>query len=59
MDKRDALRSMLNNMINDKKEEASLDFHTYLTAKMRDVTGMTNPDQAPVARDDYADADNE
>jgi hypothetical protein len=41
MDNRDALKSMLNNLINDKPEEASLDLHGYLTAKMKDVSGLT------------------
>jgi hypothetical protein len=40
MDKREALKSMLNNLINDKPEEASLDLHNYLTTKMRDVSGL-------------------
>lgn len=41
MDNRENLRSMLNNLINDKQEEASLDLHNYLTAKMRDVAGIS------------------
>ena len=41
MDKRDALKSMLNNLINDKTEQAQLDLHAYLTAKMRDITGLS------------------
>jgi hypothetical protein len=36
----DALKSMLNNLINDKPEEATLDLHNYLTAKMKDVAGI-------------------
>lgn len=40
MDKRDALKSMLNNLINDKTEEATVDFHNYVTAKMKDVAGI-------------------
>ena len=55
MDKREALKSMLNNLINDKPEEASLDLHNYLTAKMREVSGLAAaPD---VADDDIADDD--
>jgi len=46
MDKREALRSMLNNIINDKPEQASLDLHTYLTQKMRDVAGRA-PAEVP------------
>jgi hypothetical protein len=40
MDKREALKSMLNNFINDKPEEASIDLHNYLTTKMREVAGL-------------------
>jgi hypothetical protein len=39
-DKRELLRSMLNGLINDKPEEATLDLHTYLAAKMRDLAGL-------------------
>lgn len=49
MDKREMLKSMLNNLINDKSEEATLDLHNYLTTKMRDVTGL---DTAPAASSD-------
>ena len=45
MDKREALKSMLNNMINDKHEEAALDMHNYLAVKMRDVAGVNPPQQ--------------
>lgn len=41
MDKREALKSMLNNMINDKPEQAALDLHGYFTAKMQDIAGLT------------------
>lgn len=59
MDKREQLKSMLNNLINDKSEEAGLDFHNYLTAKMREVAGLTTPDtdvsvdtELPTTQDD-------
>lgn len=42
MDKAEALKSMLNNLINDKHEEATLDFHSYVTDKMKDVTGISS-----------------
>lgn len=51
MDKREALRSMLNNLINDKPEEASMDLHNYLTAKMRDVSGLTATTQGNATSD--------
>lgn len=37
---KEQLKSMLNNLINDKLEEADLDFHAYITAKMKVVTGI-------------------
>ena len=40
---REALKNMLNNLINDKQEEATLDLHNYLSAKMKDVTGFATP----------------
>lgn len=51
MDKLEMLKSMVTHMINDKPEEASLDLHTYLADKMRDVAGLNrapaeNPDDA-------------
>jgi len=45
MDKREALKSMLNALINDNQEQAALDLHGYLAAKMQDVAGLTQ--QAP------------
>jgi hypothetical protein len=47
MDKREALRSMLNNLIQDRESEASVDFHNYITSKMRDISGLSS--QAPTA----------
>lgn len=44
MDKREALKSMLNNVINDNTDAASLDLHNYLAVKMREVSGIA---QAP------------
>lgn len=40
MDKRDLLKSVLQNFINDKTEEAQADFHKYLTIKSKEVTGI-------------------
>lgn len=47
MDKRELLKSMLHNLINDKPEEAAADFHNYITPKTREVAGLG----APVAAD--------
>lgn len=38
---RTALKSMLNNLINDKHEEASLDLHGYFTNKMKELSGLS------------------
>ena len=43
MDKRELLKSMLHNLINDKPEEAALDFHNYITPKTREVAGLGVP----------------
>lgn len=48
MDNKDALKSMLNNLINDKQEEASLDLHNYLSAKMKSVAGLDTGSTEPV-----------
>jgi hypothetical protein len=56
MDKREALRSMLNNLINDKPEEATLDLHGYLSVKMKEVAGLAAAPQEgevdPVSTED-------
>lgn len=54
MDKREQLRSMLNNLINDKPEEATLDLHNYLTGKMKEVAGTV-----PAVDDETPPAGNE
>ena len=54
MDKREALKSMLNNLINDKPEQAAMDFHNYLAPKMREVAGMGG---APAEEADLGDPD--
>lgn len=51
MDKRQALRSMLNNLINDKPEEASMDLHDYLTGKMKEVAGLSAAGQDAHSQD--------
>lgn len=44
---KEALKSMITNLINDKNTEADLDFSTYVTAKMKDVAGFNEPDVVP------------
>lgn len=43
MDKRELLKSVLQNFINDKPDEAKADFHQYLTLKSKEVTGIGVP----------------
>ena len=37
MDKKEYLKSMLTNMVHDRNEEATVDFHNYLQSKMREI----------------------
>jgi hypothetical protein len=52
----DSLKSMLNNFINDKPEEATLDLHNYLTGKMKEVAGIGGTEE-PVSVTDDVPAD--
>lgn len=36
-DKKEYLKSMLTNLVHDREEEATVDFHNFLKAKMQDV----------------------
>ena len=40
MSDKEHLKSMLNNLINDNQEQASMDLHNYLTGKMQEVAGL-------------------
>lgn len=49
---RDKLQSMLDNLINDKSEQAQVDFHDFLQGKMKEVVGGEEPeDMAGDTRD--------
>ena len=48
----DALKSMLNNLINDNQAEASLDFHQYITGKMKEVSGLASAEDLESEVDD-------
>lgn len=59
MDKREYLKSMLSNMLDDKHEQATLDLHNYLTDKMREVAGIASSQNgdsgnADVGNDDFS-----
>lgn len=55
MDKREILKNMLHNLINDKPEEAAMDFHNYITPKTREIAGLGMPAQAAQSDDDFDD----
>lgn len=59
MDNKDSLRSMLNNLINDRHEEATMDLHSYLTDKMKSAAGFSAPAQeAEASQNDVDPLDN-
>ena len=60
MDKRELLKSVLQNFINDKPDEAKADFHQYLTLKSKEITGIgatptAQENQTEVANDSTDD----
>ncbi len=55
MDRRDLLKSMLQNFINDKAEDAKQDFHQYLTIMSKEITGLGSG-AAPAAAQEAAPA---
>ena len=55
MDRRDLLKSMLQNFINDKADDAKQDFHQYLTIKSKEITGLGSG-AAPAAAQEAAPA---
>ncbi len=55
MDRRDLLKSMLQNFINDKADDAKQDFHQYLTIKSKEITGLGSG-AAPAAAQEAASA---
>lgn len=45
MDHQDALKSMLQDVINDRMEQASVTMHDYFVSKTREVTGLAKQPQ--------------
>lgn len=43
MSDKENLKNMLDNLINDKAEDAQVNFHSYLQSKMQDVLGNEVP----------------
>lgn len=54
MDKRELLKSVLQNFINDKPDEAKADFHQYLTLKSKEITGIG---ASPAAQENQTEVD--
>ena len=52
MDKKEHLKSMLTNLVHDKTEEATVDFHNYLQAKMREIVNPAVEQQEPGSQDE-------
>jgi len=55
MDKKEVLKSMVNNLINDNQAQASIDMHKYLTQKMKEVMSPTPSTEPAPAADNSAD----
>lgn len=52
MDRKELLKSMLQDVINDRQEQASVTLHDYFVGKMRDVTGLgAAPQETETATD--------
>lgn len=52
MDKKEYLKSMLTNMVHDRNEEATVDFHNYLQAKMREIVAPATATESQKTADD-------
>lgn len=53
----DTLKSMLQSIINDKHEEASVTMHDYFVAKTKEVTGLGDPQVAEMDANGDDDTD--
>ena len=57
---KEKLKNMLDNLINDKSEQAQVDFHDYLGDKMKDTLGVSAPETDETDTDvDAVETDNE
>lgn len=45
-DNQDRLKSMLQDVINDKMEQASVTMHDYFVAKIRELTGLATAEES-------------
>lgn len=48
---KEVLKSMLQDIINDRQEQAAVTMHDYFVAKTREVTGLGAPAQEPTEVD--------
>lgn len=53
------LRDMLQDLINDRPEQAQVNLHDYLVDKMRDVAGTAAPEVEEITTDDDSGVDDE
>lgn len=51
MDQREQLKSMLQNIINGKEEDAAVIVHDYIVAKTRQVTGLGAQQESDLSTD--------
>lgn len=58
MDSKEQLRSMLQDIINDREEQASVAMHNYLVSKMREVSNL-GPSSASDIDTDLSDLETE
>lgn len=49
---KDKLRDMLDSIIDDNDEKAQVDFHSYVTDKMKDTINVNRDDDDEVVEDD-------
>lgn len=57
MDHQELLRSMLQDIINDKQENASVTMHDYFVSKTREVSGLAQEPEPVTYHDDFNDDD--
>ena len=53
----ETLKAMLQDIINDRQEQASVTMHDYFVAKTREVSGLGNPE--PTVQDDETPPEND
>ena len=54
-----ALKSMLQDIINDRSEQATITMHDYFVAKTREVAGLGGPPQVEPPADDNTTSDDD